>query len=226
MSDFRLLAGQSSVSRGRDTNFVGARGTRDGALFTAPWALALVMEGKVFGTNAGSVTTGIAGHAAIDADQPEMAIRAASDSLILLPLYLLAAAESGATTLGVHEMMWAASNIDVANGTSTGLTPLNMNFASSNAASAVARHTYSANGTDPLTAGNFQELVRQSGLIDSDAVTSGLQILSAKWDVNSGGGVIPLIARTGSLVGYGGGSTSAVFFMTAIWAEFQQSEIE
>ena len=226
MSDLRFYAGQSTISRvASDTRLVGARSTRDGALFTAPWELALVMEGKVFGTQAGTVTTGIAGHATIDADQPEFAIRAAADTLVIIPLRLLALAQSFETTLGIHELMWAASNIDVANGTSTATAvAMNYNMSSSNAATAVTRHTYSANGTDPLTADNHIELVRNAGVFDSDAATSGITGLQALWCARDN--IAPVLARTGSIVGYGGGGTTANFFFQAAWAEFTQAEIE
>jgi len=224
MSDIRLFAGHANPGYALDKTLVGARSTRDGALFTAPWVQALVLEGKVFGANAGSVTTGIAGHATIDADQPEIAIRAAADTLVLMPLDLGAYLESGATTLGIHELMWAVSNIDVGAGTSTAGTALNLNLSSSAATGASVRTAYTGNGTDPLTAGNFFEIVRQAGLIDSDAATSGLQLLSCRWNALSG--PAPIVARTGSILGYAGGSTSAVAYMTAIWAEFSQNEIE
>lgn len=223
MSFSRLVANQAARPAVADGAFINARGTRSGEVFTAPWKLALVMEGKCFMASPTSATTPIAGHSAIDADQPEFAIRAAADTLVVLPLYLLAGTESGATTLGVHELMWAISNIDVANGTSTGITPMNCNLSSSDAATAVVRHTYSANGTDPLTAGNYTELVRSSGLIDSDAATSGFTLPNALWVLE----YCPVIlARTGSIVGYAGGSTGAFFSFSAFWAEFTQAEIE
>ncbi len=224
MSDIRFIAGHTSQNRARDGQYIGARSTRDGALFVAPWVQALVLEGKVFGANAGSVTTGIAGHATIDADQPEMAIRAASDTLVLMPLDLGAYLETGATTLGIHELMWAVSNIDVGAGTSTAGTAFNLNMSASASASASVRVAYTGNGTDPLTAGNFLELGRQSGLIDADAATSGLQLLPLRWSALSG--PAPIVARTGSIVGYAGGLASAMAYLTAIWAEFSQSDIE
>lgn len=225
MSDLRVYAQQSTISRTTDGNLVGMRGLRDGTALYAPWELALVMEGKVFGANAGTITTGIAGHATADADQPEFAIRAAADTLVILPLYLEAGAQSFETTLGIHSVFWAISNIDVANGTSTGITPINLNLSSSTAVSATVRSAYTGNGTDPLTAGNFFELTRAAGVFDSDAATSGVLGLKAVWSSKQDAG-IPILARTGSIVGYGEGGTTANFFFTAKWAEFTQAQIE
>lgn len=225
MSDIRGYAGQATSQSAVDGGLVGLRTTRTGELFVAPWKLALVMAGKVFNTQAGVVTTGIAGHATIDADQPEFAIRAAADTLVILPLRLQAVLQTGETTLGIAELMWAYSNIDVANGTSTATaTALNQNLSSSAAASAVTRHTYSGNGTDPLTAGNYFELARVAANIDSDPATSGIHGLRCLWVAD--GDVPCILARTGSIVGYNGTGTAANGFFTAEWAEFTQAMIE
>jgi hypothetical protein len=226
MSDMRIYPSHGNPGYGRDGGVpVGARGTRDGALFVAPWKMALVMEGRVFTAQAGVVTTGIAGHATIDADQPEFALRAASDSLVILPLRLQSVLQTGETTLGIAELMWAASTIDVGNGTSTATgVARNLNFASSNAASAVTRHTYSGNGTDPLTVDNYTELARVAGIIDSDAATSGMPGLRLLWTADQDTPVI--VARTGCVVGYNGAGTAVNGFFVADWAEFTQAEIE
>ena len=57
MADLRIVRGTSSITRGTgDDAWMPARGTRDGALFTAPWVLGLFMEGRVFCANVGSIT--------------------------------------------------------------------------------------------------------------------------------------------------------------------------
>lgn len=226
MVDTRFIAGHTNPGYSRDKLPVGARATRDGSLFVAPWKMALVMEGRVFQAQAGVVTTGIAGHATIDADQPEFALRAAADSLVVLPLRLQSVAQTGETTLGIAELLWAASSIDVGNGTSSATaTPLNMNMSKSNAAQAITRHTYSGNGTDPLTAGNYAELARVAGSIDADAATSGVPgVFRCLWVADKDSPVI--VARTGCVVGYNGTGTAANGFFTAEWAEFEQSEVE
>lgn len=224
MSDVRVYTAQSTVSRAAtDGKLVAARGLRDGALVAAPWELALVMEGKVFGASAGTVTTGIAGHATADADQPEVAIRLTTDAVVVLPLFLEAGTQSFETTLGIHGVFYAVSNIDVGNGTSTALTPQNMALYSANATTVTARHTYSGNGTDPLTAGNFTELGRAAGNFDSDAATSG--ILGLRLVLNAAKDALPLCASTGSIVGYGEGGTTANFFFNMRWAEFSSTEM-
>ena len=225
MSDLRIFAGHANPGYTSDTRVKGMRGTRDGTAFVAPWKMALVMEGRCFSAQAGTVTTGIAGHATIDADQPEFALRATTDALILLPLRLEAVLQTGETTLGVAELLWAASNIDVGAGTSTATaTAQNLNFNSATAASASTLHTYTGNGTDPLTANNHTNLVRVAGSIDSDGATSGVpSVFRALWVAENDVPVI--IAATGCVVGYNGTGTAANGFFVAQWAEFTSAEL-
>jgi hypothetical protein len=215
-----VFAKQLSVGHASDGSWVGARGLRDGALITAPWIQALVFEGKVFGVQAGSITTPIAGHAAIDADQPEIAVRVPS-GLAVLPLSARMAMETGATTLAQGGMMVAVSNIDVGAGTSTSATPFNLNMNTPAATSCTAAVAYTGNGTDPLTAGNFLELARVSAVIDADAATSGIIPPVLHWSALND--IAPLITQIGSFLGYGEAAANTVY-ATLLWAEFDHSD--
>lgn len=232
MAILGLIAAQENVSRLADGATINVRGLRDGTLVSLPWYQALVFEGRVFHAQAGTVTTGIAGHASADADQPEFAVRVPTAGLEVMPLRLYAGAQSFETTLGIHSVMWAVSNIDVANGTSTAYTgdtaaadglANNMRIDKPRASSCLVRHTYSANGTDPLTAGNFLELGREAGNFDSDVATSGIKGLSLT--VSAQSQIMPVIADIGCIVGYGEGGTTANFFFLAEWAEFSGGDL-
>ena len=50
-------AERTAVTRIGEGVNLQARGTRDGALFTASWYEAHALEGRIFGANMGSVTT-------------------------------------------------------------------------------------------------------------------------------------------------------------------------
>jgi hypothetical protein len=220
VSDIRFLAKQLGAGRSNDGNYVAGRATRDGALFTAPWFQALVFEGRVFGIHAGSVTTPIAGHAAIDADQPEVAVRVPTGAAVL-PLSIRMAQETGATTLAQGGMMAAVSNIDVGAGTSTSATPFNLNMNTPRSTVVTAATAYTGNGTDPLTAGNFLELARVSSVIDADAATSGIIPPTLKWSAFDD--IAPLITQVGSLLAYGEAAANTLY-ATLIWAEFDHSD--
>ena len=216
-----LYAKQLGNGWAGDDTWVGQLALRDGAAVTVPWVQALVFRGVVFGIHAGSITTPIAGHAAIDADQPEAAVRAATSGLVILPLSVRMAMETGATTLAQGGMMVAVSNIDVGAGTSTAATPFNLNMNSPVATQASAAAAYTGNGTDPLTAGNFLELARASAVIDADAATSGIIPPTLKWTATHED-IAPLITQIGSFLIYGEAAANTIF-ATMIWAEFAQA---
>lgn len=220
MADIRGLAKLVGLDFTTRT-YKDARMTGDGSLITAPWFNTLVFNGNVFGMHAGEITTGIAGHAAVDADQPEAAVRV-PDGTEIMPLFLQANLQSGETTLGIHGLMFAASNIDVGNGTSTAYqttgVPTNLRMDNPIGSSCIARHTYSGNGTDPLTAGNFMELGRVGGTIDSDVVDTGTTIM-VPLVLSAMLRPMPVIKDAGSLLGYGEGGTGANFFFQLVWME-------
>lgn len=220
MSDLRVHVKQKSVSRASDDTWAALRATRDGSPIVLPWQQALVMEGVVFAINAGSVTTPIAGHAAIDADQPEAAAYFAT-GVAVIPLSVRMAMETGATTLAQGGMMCAFSNINVGVGTSTAATPMNCNLLISNASSGSGAVAYTGNGTDPLTAGNFIELARVSGNFDADAAAQGTVYPVLKWTAMDD--IFPVLGDACSLLAYGEAAANTLF-ATLMWAELDHSD--
>ncbi len=140
----------------------------------------------------------------------------------MIPIFITAAQETGATTLAQGGMMCAVSGINVAAGTSTVVTPFNLKMVSVGvsvvAAAAVA---YTGNGTDPLTAGNFLELKRVSSVIDADAATSGLIPPVLEWAAGTAV-ACPLVEDIGSILLYGEAAANTLFG-TILWAELAQS---
>jgi hypothetical protein len=200
-----------------ESSSVAFRTTRDGAQVVVPWLQSLVFAGRCFGIHAGSVTTPIAGHAAIDADQPEAAVYFAATGTSVLPISIRATMETGATTLAQGGMMCAVSNINVAIGTSTAVTPFNLKMTSTGiTTAAAAAQAYTGNGTDPLTAGNFLELARVSAVIDADAATSGIVPPSLYWSAD--GAVAPLVEDIGSILLYGEAAANTLYGQIT-WAE-------
>ncbi len=197
---------------------VAVRQLRDGTQVVVPWQQALVMEGRVFGIHIGTVSTPIAGHAAIDADQPDGSVYFAATGTSALPLYITGTQETGATTLATGGMMCAISNINVAIGTSTAVTPFNLKMTSVGiSTAAAAAQAYTGNGTDPLTAGNYLELQRVTTQIDSDAATTGFMANRLEWN-SIGGMMAPIVEDIGSILFYDEAAANT-FFATMIWAE-------
>lgn len=224
MADMYGRAQQLNVGRNQDGSGVQWRMLRDGAGIVVPWYQALVFEGRAFGIHAGSVTTPIAGHAAIDADQPEAAVYFA-DGTAAIPVFITAQMETGATTLAQGGMMCAVSNISVGAGTSTAATPFNLNMSSTGySTGASAGVAYTGNGTDPLTAGNFLELKRASAVVDADAATSGIVPPNLEWSVGSAL-VAPVIQDAGSILLYGEAAANTLFG-TILWVELPETALQ
>ena len=197
---------------------------RDGTSIQLPWYQALVFEGRVFGIHAGSITSPIAGHAAIDADQPEAGAWFA-DGTAAIPMYISATNEAAGTTLAQGGMMCAVSNIAVGAGTSTAVTPFNLNMTSTGITTgATAAQAWTMNGTDPLTAGNFLELARVGTHLDLDAGTSGIVMPVLRWSVTDGA-VAPLIQDIGSILLYGEAAANTLYG-TLIWAEIPETAFQ
>jgi hypothetical protein len=210
----RQIAIPGPASEGSSVAF---RTTRDGAQIMVPWLQSLVFAGRCFGIHVGSVTTPIAGHAAIDADQPEGSVFFTATGTSVLPISIRATMETGATTLAQGGMMCAVSNINVAAGTSTAVTPFNLKMTSVGiTTAATAAQAYTGNGTDPLTAGNFLELARVSAVVDADAATSGIVLPSLYWSAD--GAVAPLVEDIGSILLYGEAAANTLFGQIT-WAE-------
>lgn len=202
---------------GAEGNNASFRQLRDGTQIMVPWLQSLVFAGRCFGIHVGSVTTPIAGHAAIDADQPEGAVYFAATGTSVMPISIRATMETGATTLATAGMMCAVSNINVAIGTSTAVTPFNLKMTSVGiTTAAAAAQAYTGNGTDPLTAGNFLELARVGAVIDADAATSGIIPPNLYWSAD--GAVAPLVEDIGSILLYGEAAANTLFGQIT-WAE-------
>lgn len=218
--DITVFAKQSAADVAANGSWRALRATRDGAPIVLPWHQALVMQGVVFSAGAGSVTTPIAGHATIDADQPELAAYFAT-GVAVIPLSGRMTQETGATTLAQGGMMLAHSNINVGAGTSTAVTPVPQNQLYSVATRGAAAAAYTGNGTDPLTAGNFTELARVSSVIDADAATSGIIPPTLKWTCMDD--VVPILGLAASFLAYGEAAGNTLF-ATLVWAELDESQ--
>lgn len=72
-SEIRYQAGTSTAIRATaDRTVMDARGTRDGAFYTADWLRAMMLEGRVFVANAGTATAELTfGAGAIDTTEPD-----------------------------------------------------------------------------------------------------------------------------------------------------------
>ena len=87
MSDLYVRAQQQSVGRASDGQWVALRGLRDGAPITAPWFVALAIEGAVYQVRLGTITAPLTGDVLVTDTAAESAAEAAS-GFTIIPLRL------------------------------------------------------------------------------------------------------------------------------------------
>jgi hypothetical protein len=219
--DINVFARQTgSGDYAANASWRALRAARVGAPIVLPWHQALVMQGVVFGAQAGSITTPVAGHASITAAQPELAAYFAT-GVAIVPLSGRMSMETGATTLAQGGMLLAFSNINVGAGTSTAASVVNLNQLAPTATAGAAGAAYTGNGTDPLTAGNYLDLARVSAVVDADAATSGIVPPSLSWSAMND--IIPIMGQACSFLAYGEAAANTVF-ATLIWAELPEGQ--
>src|SRR5574343_185639 len=97
MAKIKAVAGQTSaVSRVSEGSDVFIRATRDGSLITTPWLMQMVIEGKVFGVNAGVLTTPLTLNATIADGEPDLLVNVPSGTTII-PVFIQASFEDTGT---------------------------------------------------------------------------------------------------------------------------------
>ena len=126
MTDLRILPGVSSVTRvtGDGTQWMAARGTRDGSLFACDWIQALVLEGRVYMAYVGSATTPITLDASWANTDPDISLDV-PDGTAIIPLAIKVVLEAFGTT-ALFETMTLVSRTLAASSAGTAFTPINI----------------------------------------------------------------------------------------------------
>ena len=226
MADLRVKTGTSSVALGNsDGTMVDVRGTRDGAIFTAPWLTALALEGRCFGVNTGTGTAPDSlAKIAWDATKPDAYITVPAGTTII-PVYIEICFEdtdTASATVAVDCMATLSSVVDTSPG-GTGKTPYNMRTDAPRKSNCTCKATVST-GTTPYT-GNFLEFWRgtagmvEDGYAGATAQTSELNSRTM-WCIKDAVAP-PVIVGTGSLSVWAGqhGTDACTGWITIIWAE-------
>ena len=219
MADF--LVSRTSPSLLADGSAGAARINGRRELVQFPWLIQAALEGKVYTAQVGSVTTPIAFTSGVAANAtPELALRnPVGSGLLFVPIKMEVYWEASAGT--IQECYAYVAQNDIGAGTSTAVTPINMNtlFASSNSGLTVAR-SYSASAT---TAVNPVEFWRGGFPTDIDATTAGGGT-KFDWSLLQDGNV-PIIGANGSLALVLGTATTATGYIIVTWAEFRTTEL-
>ncbi len=230
MADIRLLSGSSSPTRlTGDGNYIAARGTRDGALLTMGWLTSLVMEGRVFGANAGTGTAPVTLRPTFATTEADLYIYVPPGTTII-PVYLSVAFEDTGTAQ-VLDVLALASSTGDSSITGTATTVYNLKIGASNSSNCTATNVVSGTQTDPY-AGYFLEFWRPYGGFGEDAFNSSVAwvtpgIHGSSWSAMTGG-VPPIIvgsSATGSCLAVYASAQAGTGFIQAIWAEVPSTGI-
>lgn len=202
----------STLSPERVSNGVerAIRGTRDGAMFTAEWYQSLVMEGRVWVANMGTVTTPLT-FLTTAANRPDAWLRVPS-GVAIIPLTVEVILESAAGT--ATEIDIRAAFNDIGNGTSS--------------AASVGPVNYSPNNGSGLTS---SVTARQLATGDTTAETTPISLHRRCFPLAQASGLVPyedfwrpapapiLIGPATLEVFIAATTTQATGFVQMIWAE-------
>ncbi len=230
MADLRVKSGTSSVAYGSDdSSLVEVRGTRDGAVFTAPWITALALEGRCFGMN---TATGSSPDTFVDAYQaakPDAYIAVPAGTTII-PVYIeISWEDTDVDTAKPMDCMAVLSSVVDTSAGGTSVTPHNMRTDAPIKSNCTCTATAST-GTTPLT-GNFLEFWRATaGLTPDSYASSTMQTAEnnsrSVWAIGDAL-VPPVIVGSGSLSVHANKdvTTGITGWITIIWAEVPSNSI-
>ncbi len=216
-ADMRVRAQHLSARRVHDGNWVGARGTRDGALVTSDWLQALIIEGRGFCAGIGLLGDGEALQAAaITTLRPALWIRV-PDKTTIIPFYGAIQVEDSGST--VFEVTIGFASSDVGNGSSDGADfgPRVLRSGSGRPSNCIARQEATGNvGADP-----DQDLWRYFTPVDTDAETDAGPLPQLEWNPRPG----PVLVGPATLMMYIGSTSAPLVTAQFSWVEFETDEV-
>ncbi|KKL15365.1 hypothetical protein LCGC14_2506330 [marine sediment metagenome] len=229
MADARILTGTSSVTLGNsDQTPVDVRGTRDGAMFTAPWLTALALEGRCFGFNTGTGTAPDVLGSGYTNTKPDAHLAIPSGTTVI-PVYIEVCWEDTDTDPAVMDCFAMLTTVVDTSLTATGVTIKNMRtdapIKSLCTASAVV-----TTGTTPYTGNRLEFWRGTAGMVpdsynSSTAQTSELNSRTT-WSISKAL-VPPVFVGPSSLMVWASKTrdTSITGWITIIWAEVPSTSI-
>jgi hypothetical protein len=217
MSLLELIGQTTSKGRVGNGQRLLATGTRDGALYTANYRLAMGMEGKIFLASHGSASTPINFNAVADyaTTKPMLTIDVPAGTTII-PISIQVFFETAVGTL--TECFAVAGTGNVGAGTSTVVTPACTRLASGATTGCTAYGTHTGAGSAP---GSAREFWRDGHPV---AVVAGVPT-KFEYDIDRHGPVVIGCGATGCLAIYAQAVTSATGYIKAQWIELLSTEV-
>ena len=217
MSDLRAFAQQQNVNRASDGTWVALRSLRDGAAIVCPWYQALVLEGRVFHTEAPNV--GAAGLTIMTtyADTSKTLFVDIPDGTASIPLKAQAGFQATGAAVD-NAYAFTSDTLNGTGGTETALTPINARRDAPITSGATVAHTADSE-TDTVTGAEYV-LSQFSTSQDLDATSIFPTVID--WSVAKDG-FAPVILDAGSFNIVMFATTSGTGRVAASWAELSES---
>ncbi len=205
-----------TTSKSRSGNGVSRRvtGTRDGAIYTLDWVSAMALEGKLFQTSHGTVTTPIT-FIAYDADRPDFSLDVPTGVAAFLTRIQVHLETSAGT---ITEIIATTSTNVIGDGTATDLTIFSTRRNSGISSSCLAYGTHTADATVPANTNEFW----RAGYAFADTTTDPFKIF--EWNYQQGNPQL-LVGPAGLQIHVSATTTQATGYIKVAWAELASSEI-
>ena len=216
----KLTKGVSAVTRDTaDGGLITARGTRDGALFTASMIDGWALEGRIFVANSGTLTNPDTYATAAAADEASMLVDI-PDGIIGIPIAIEFTVQTGTTA--IFEVLAVASSTLAVGTAGTALTIYSTRVDAPITSRATAWSALNSGGNTTPYTGNYYEFFRDG--YPTDATVTGGPATTYRWSAKSSA-TFPIIVDGGSITVFSGGAAHTGF-CTITWAELPESYIK
>ena len=176
MSDLRALVGQDSLQAYSEGDFHDLKASKRGELIIIDWYKQMAMEGRVYQTRAGTITTPLVGDVAITDTAAEIAVDATTTAVVAIPVYMSIGIRLGTGTLHEYAVKSVAATPTAVG--STGFTPLNLLLGG--AASTLVSRVAAAGGV--TVAAEVATTTRRHWAFSNPlAVAAGAEVTSMEW---------------------------------------------
>jgi hypothetical protein len=215
--NIRGIVSQKSYRLSPEHGAVDLRLTPRGEIIGMPFFSQLALDGRVFVANLGKASTPITYKAAYDADQPEGVIDVPKGTTII-PITIDIAIEE-ATGAGNEIVIGSAASLAGA-GTSTLITPANLNPTQPRDPVSKVYSHHTANCTDVTALASFVEWKRWA----QPSIIAAGTMNNFQWSALDSGLLVPLVGPA-SLVVWIAGAVAPKGFITFIYAEFETPQL-
>ncbi len=209
---------ETQVGRKSDGVIRPIRTTADGSIFTAPWVVGHLLDGRIFSVNAGTVTSAITSAGVVAATTPDVYMRIPQGTKII-PLHVNVSLDALTDDQDLEIVAAVSNRLDTTPTGPSSLTVINRQMGHSNGSLVLADSDVSA--VDDMAASGFQYLeffrvLAEYGAKPVAAQNEQGQALSFNWYADED---VPLSVKGPASLAIFVGKASRDFFATITWVE-------